>query len=80
MCQFAASAVDQEGLRRLVSEVGMARARIVLDLAASRRPQQRRLASAAGDLRAVPYRAEPHGPAADTQPAGAAYRRYAPGW
>ena len=49
-----ASAADREGFQRLVAEVGMGRAGIVLGLEVlAPGPQQRGLAPPAGDLRAI---------------------------
>jgi DNA invertase Pin-like site-specific DNA recombinase len=54
--QSGASTVDREGFQRLVTEVGLGKAGIVMGLEVSRPgPQLRRLASAAGDLRAGPH-------------------------
>ena len=49
--QSGASAVDREGFQRLVTEVSLGRAGIVLGLEVSRLAQLDRLASLAGDLR-----------------------------
>jgi len=54
--QSGASAADREGFQRLVAEVSMGRAGIVLGPGGiPAGPQQRRLAPAAGDLRHVGY-------------------------
>ncbi len=52
--QSGASSEDREGFQRLVAEVGMGQAGIVLGLEVSRLAQFKRLAPAAGDL--CPFR------------------------